>query len=185
MKDKILELLGTGLQENVVASAVGCTPGYISQLLAQPEFRSAVLERRVLALQQHTARDSRYDTLEDKLLDRLEQVVPFTTRIGEITRALQVVNTAKRRGAPHTEQAELEAVKSVVLNMPVQVIQHFQLNENKEVISVEGRPMVSATLAQAAQLAGSLRSPAPQNQVSPQVSVQKSVHESKENEQAA
>lgn len=157
MKDQILELLGTGLPEATVASAVGCTAGYISQLLADQDFRNQVLEKRVLALQQISERDSRYDRLEDRLLERLEEIVPFMSRAAEVTRAIQVVNSAKRRGSPLEHQAQLESTRQVVLNMPVQIIQQFQLSPNNEVIAVEGKPMITASSGQVSTMAEVLR----------------------------
>lgn len=145
---KILDLLGSGLPEGTVASAVGCTPAYISQLLSEPEFRSQVLEKRVVALQAQSKRDGRYDALEDRLLERLEEILPFMSRSAEVTRAMQVVNAAKRRGSSIDQPAQLENTRQVILNMPVSVINQFALSASREVIEVNGKPMVSATSQQ-------------------------------------
>lgn len=155
LKQKIADLLGTGLSETTVAAAVGCTPSYVAQLLADTDFRAAVLDKRVLALQAHTVRDSLYDTLEDDLLNKLQETIPFMTRTAEITRALQVVNSAKRRGVGAQESSSLENAKTVVINMPTQIIYQYSKNANGEVIEVEGRPMVTATSTQVRGLADS------------------------------
>jgi len=49
-KDRILKLLGSGLGGEVVSATVGCDPSYISQLMADEEFRSRVLAMRIESL---------------------------------------------------------------------------------------------------------------------------------------
>jgi hypothetical protein len=40
--EKIKELLGSGLSNDVVASAVGCDPSYVSQLMSNETFRDGL-----------------------------------------------------------------------------------------------------------------------------------------------
>ena len=54
------------------ASAVGLSVSRISQLLSDPEFSAQVAELRFNNLQKHNERDSAYDTMEEKLLKKLE-----------------------------------------------------------------------------------------------------------------
>ena len=51
VEDKIIELLGRGYSQTVVASAVGCDDSYISQLMAKEEVRNQVATLRL----QHVA----------------------------------------------------------------------------------------------------------------------------------
>jgi len=61
---------------------------------------------------------------------------------------MQVVNAAKRRGSSIDQPAQLENTRQVILNMPVSVINQFALSASREVIEVNGKPMVSATSQQ-------------------------------------
>lgn len=142
MRDKAVELLGAGVSQEATAAALGVSPSYISQLMTEAEFSKQVVELRFKQLQHHTQRDNKYDTIEDKLLTKMEQSVPLMLRPSEILRALQVVNAAKRRG---TQAQELPAGQhaQVVLNMPVRLVQHFTTNILNQVTEVEGEAMIT------------------------------------------
>ncbi len=71
IEDRALSLLGAGVVPESVASALGVTPGYISQLLADDVFATKVATIRYENLQKHNVRDSSYDSIEDQLIDKL------------------------------------------------------------------------------------------------------------------
>src|SRR5882672_10943954 len=79
-RERVLKLLGQGVEQEVVATAVGVSPSYISQLLADPEFASAVAELRLLNLEAASDRDSKYEALEDKLLKKLDETADYMTK---------------------------------------------------------------------------------------------------------
>jgi hypothetical protein len=132
---RILELLGNGLAPEVVASAAGVTPSYVSQLLSSPDFSAQVTELRFANLQDATARDKRYDSLEDKVMEKLEQSIDMCYKPMELVRVMQVVNGAKRRGASAPEHT---AINNTVVNlvMPVQIMQRFTTDANNQVVEV-------------------------------------------------
>jgi len=142
-EERALALLGQGFSAEVVASAVGVSPSRISQLLSQPEFASKVSELRYNNLAEHSVRDSKYDKLEDKLLEKLDQSMLFMSRPTEIARVLQTINSAKRRGssAPEALTEQKEVVKLV---MPVSITQKFTLNVNGQVIQAGAQELVTA-----------------------------------------
>jgi hypothetical protein len=72
MQAKILDMLGNGLSPEVVSSALGISPSYISQLVSTEEFSRQVAELRFINLQANTVRDRKYDSLEDQLTDKLQ-----------------------------------------------------------------------------------------------------------------
>jgi hypothetical protein len=95
--------------------------------LSQEEFAAALQERKFEVLQQHNERDSKLDSLEDSLIDKLRQNLPLMMRPMEITRALQVINGAKRRGS--SAPTQLTAQQTVInLVLPTQVINQFKAN---------------------------------------------------------
>jgi hypothetical protein len=146
VKEKILQLLGSGLAPVVVANAVGCDASYVSQLLGQEEFALEVARLRCQGVEKDLNRDNKYDTLEDKLLEKLENVLPFMMKPREILEALKVVNTAKRR-AHVGQQTESGKTIHVHLQLPPSALAHFSLNHNNEVIEVAGRVLTNMPAA--------------------------------------
>lgn len=138
MKDKIKELLGIGLPANVVATTVGVSDAYVSKLLSEESFAAEVQELRVKNLAESASRDKKWNSLEDKLLEKFDTAVEFVSRPMELIKMLGVVNAAKRRAAP----AELSAntqVQVVPLILPVILAPKFVMNSQAQVVEVEGR----------------------------------------------
>jgi hypothetical protein len=143
MKDRILSLLGSGLQPALVASAVGCNPSYISQLLEDQQFAFDVATRRCKDIENLTERDAKWNNLEDILLTRLNDLVPYMLRPREVLHALQVVNNAKRRSQEFINPTQQHVTNNVVvLNLPPKTINKFELSPLGEVISIEGKQLI-------------------------------------------
>lgn len=134
-KDRALKLLGNNVEQEVVATALGVSPSYISQLLAEPEFAARVAELRLLNLESATDRDSKYDALEDKLLSRLEEVSAYMVKPREVAGVLLGLNKAVRRGV-RPENAPQVKQNVVVLNFPTVIQQKFVVNEANQVVAV-------------------------------------------------
>lgn len=132
-EERALKLLGSGLGPEVVASAVGVSTSRISQLLSDPEFSEQVAELRFTSLQKHNDRDNEYDSLEDKLLKTLKDLLPLMMRPMEVLKAIQVINAAKRRGQSAPEQITHQN-QVVNLVMPTFITQKFTTNINNQVI---------------------------------------------------
>lgn len=141
-QDRVVQLLGSGLSAEVVATAVGCEPSYISQLLADDEFAKKVSELRVQNLQAATKRDNKWDEIEDKLLDKLKDSVEYIMKPREILAALATVNGAKRRGA--TAQESLIINNTVVtLSLPQKAVHNFVVNQINQVIGVNDQSLLT------------------------------------------
>lgn len=146
MDDKIKQLLGIGLPQNVVASAVGCTEGYVSQLMSMGEFRGEVTELRLVHLTEAAGRDDAYNSLEDRLLEKLENLLPVLVNPMQVLAAIRTINGATRRAAP----AELNANAQqniVQLHLPENVAfaARFIVNGTNQVVEVAGAPMATAS----------------------------------------
>jgi hypothetical protein len=142
MKDRIKELLGCGIAPEIVASAVGVSAGYVSQLLAEPEFANEVQELKLLNLTGLVERDKKWDTLEDKLLDRLEHTLPMLNNPMQVVTALRTVNGAHRRAV--TKDPGNGHVKEIVhLHLPACLNAQFVVNQTNQVVSVEGRSIAT------------------------------------------
>lgn len=142
-ESRALELLGQGIGPEQTASAVGLSPSRISQLLSDPEFAAQVAERRFNNLQKHNKRDEAYDTMEDKLLKKLENCLTFMSKPMEVLRAIQVINAAKRRGASAPEQLTQQHTV-VTLTMPINVVNQFKLDGNRQVLEAGQQTLITA-----------------------------------------
>lgn len=129
VKARALELLGDGISSSLVAQTLGVTESYISQLLADELFLKGVVERRYEALAKHNKRDAEYDSLEDTLLIRLKETLPMLYDPIRITKVLQVINAAKRRGQSSPESITQQNV-IVNLTLPTAVIDRFSVTKN-------------------------------------------------------
>lgn len=139
---RALELLGSGVPQESVASALGVTPSYISQLLSDEDFASKVVSLKYNALTKHTERDAKYDALEDTLLTKLDKAVPLILRPLDIMRALKTVNEAKRRGTDSKES--IIAQQNIVeITMPTQIVQQFTTNIKNQVIIAGGQDLTT------------------------------------------
>lgn len=141
-QDRALSLLGQGVSPEHTALALGVTPSTISQLLSSPEFAEKVATLRFTNLAKHSERDNRADSLEDKLLEKIEDLLPFISRPLEAARLYQIVNSAKRRGqsAPESITNQHEVVQLV---MPVQIINQYTVNSNNQVIKAGQQDLVT------------------------------------------
>jgi transcriptional regulator with XRE-family HTH domain len=145
--ERIKELLGNGLSNEVVATAVGVTAGYISQLMADEQFSSQVVALRTQTLAAATVRDRSWDGLEDTLLGKLAEKIEqdMIYKPMDLLRALSVINNAKRRGASAQENFSVQQTV-VTLNLPTVVINSYKKNKAGEVIEVTAADGTQQTL---------------------------------------
>lgn len=143
-QDQIKKLLGYGLANEVVASTVGCTPSYISQLLADQEFSEEVTKLRIAHLAQHSENDDKLTRMETKLLDNLETAIDnkLIYKPHDVLKVFQVINAAKRRGASSSSN-NAPPGGIVQLTVPVHIVQQFVTNGQKEVVEVAGQSLVT------------------------------------------
>ena len=132
VKERALQLLGQGIAPSIVASSCGVTESAVSQWVSDPEFAAQIAELRFSNLQKHNERDSHYDSLEDRLHKKMEDLLPLMVRPMEVLKAIQVINQAKRRGASAPDSI-IQQQTIIQLNIPTQIIQKFQINSQNMV----------------------------------------------------
>lgn len=147
VEEQIKELLGQGLSNSVVASAVGCSPGLITQLLSDEIFSQEVTTLRAASLTAATKRDRSIDSIEDKLIARMHVIVDYITKPMEVVAALGAINKMVRRGNP-AQQGHVINQTIVNLNMPSQSLQSYVRNSMGEVVEVAGQSLVTMPAAQ-------------------------------------
>jgi hypothetical protein len=141
-EDRALALLGKGVPPTAVANALGVDPSRITQLLGDEDFAERVVQAKFESLSKSTERDGNIDTLEDRLLDKLRDCLPFMTRPMEIIKSFQIINGAKRRGA---QSADTLAAKQTIiqLNIPQIVLEKFTSNIHNQVIQVGSQSLLT------------------------------------------
>lgn len=150
LPEKICKLLGQGIESSRVAAAVGCDPSYISQLLSDHSFAAKVQEYKLTFLAESTARDRRYDKLEDKMLDIIERDVdnnPVAFKsTSEKIRNLVLLNGMKRRGTNADVNPTSVHNMYVQLNLSGSMLQKFikeVRNADNQVVKVGDRDLIS------------------------------------------
>lgn len=131
-RDRALTLLGQGLGPEMVAAAVGVSTSAISQLISDPEFSARVAELRFQNLAEHSSRDKKYDSLEDRLIEKLENMLSFMVRPMEVLKAISVINAAKRRGVSNPEHITGQQ-QTISLSLPSHLLGIYASNSNIQV----------------------------------------------------
>lgn len=141
-EDRALALLGKGVPPTAVANALGVDPSRITQLLGDEDFAQKVISAKFEALSKSAERDTNIDSLEDRLLDKLRDCLPFMTRPMEIIKSFQIINGAKRRGAQSSDS--LAAKQTIIqLNIPQIVLEKFTSNVHNQVVQVGAQSLLT------------------------------------------
>lgn len=143
-RDLALSLLSQGLQPSVVAATVGVEESYISQLMSNEDFAVELESRRVKQSEQDIQYDQKLDTTEAEFLERISDKVR-QANFQQSMQAFKVLNAAKRR--KDRSQAISQAGTGVVvnINLPSSIIPTYVMNQQSEIIEVNGKTMISAT----------------------------------------
>ena len=135
IRSRVIALLGQGHPAVTVAASLGISESRISQIASEPEAAAEIAAMRFQHLQKFNDLDDRYLTVEEKLLQKLDDSMVFLQRPMEIARALQIVNQAKRRGQEAPEQTTVHQ-NIVNISMPTQILQKFMVNGSNQVVQV-------------------------------------------------
>lgn len=141
-RDKVVEMISRGYAQSVVASAVGCTDSFISQLLAEQEVRDAISSKRLELLERHVDTDDSVDKLEADSLKTLHRLMPFITDPMKALRIFQVTNSAKRKTVEPTTPADSKGV-TIILNLPPAIATKYKMSQDQQVVEVDGRSMTT------------------------------------------
>lgn len=150
-ESQALKLLVDGVPQAQVASCLGVSESLISQFLSQESFRTELVKQKYANLVKHNERDTSLDSLEDKLIRKIEQTLPMVFKPLEIAHLFRIINSAKRRGT--SSQAPVSAQATVIqLTLPVQIIQHFQVNAQNQVIKAGSQELITVQSGRLPQL---------------------------------
>ena len=142
-RDRVIELLSFGYSQTVVASAVGVTDSYVSQVLSEEGVRDSVAQARTARLATHVTTDDSIDAIERDALAKVRSLLPFITDPMKAVRVFQVMNAASRKvtGAPVGNQQSSAPIVNLTLPAGANVM--FKLSSDKQVTEVDGRSLAT------------------------------------------
>jgi len=144
--EKVIELLGDGHSQVIVADALGVSPARINQLLESEEVRAKVAARKISKLTDASKIDSEWDDLETRAMKKMRMSLAMATKPMEIIKILQVANAAKRKAvAADTASANGHAVQ-VTLVLPGIVHHKFAVAaQTNEIVEIDGQSLVTVS----------------------------------------
>ena len=143
-KEHAINLLAQGIPTSQVAAAVGVSDSYISQLKADEEVQRQIAEKQAA----HSIADSNFDSTleraEAMALEKIEKNLPFAN-MGQALAAFRILNSARRR---KDELIQKDTAVSVTVNLtlPANNIPRYITNQANEIVEVEGKTMLSASV---------------------------------------
>lgn len=145
MKDRIKQYLADGLKPSQIASVVGCSPAYISQLLKDPEFLAGV---EALKSDQNKDGDQilevKYEALEHKLVDEIANRMG-EAEFGQLSKTLESVTKAREAQAKRRNPSAYNPNSPVIV--PILLPAHaipapvLELNAASEVVAIDNKPL--------------------------------------------
>lgn len=144
-EENILKLLSDGHSQEVVASTLGITAGAISQQLSKDWFKAELAARKSIKLDRYSKLDDAYDRMEDKVLSKLEQSLPFVTKPSELAHILAKLNGAKRRLGDTSKVQNTPVTQIINIVLPTSVVHKFSRTRDGHVVAVDDKSLVTIT----------------------------------------
>lgn len=145
--DKILQAVVAGISQTAIAQMMNVSDGLISQVINTDEFQIRLRQKRATQMAQAAIRQEKLESLQDKLIDKVDNLIPFITKPTEATAALRAIAEVAKNNMPMTGETQ-EASNVVTIYMPTAIGVNFQLNSQNEVIDIDGRTIVGANATQ-------------------------------------
>lgn len=140
---KLLSFLAAGVAPSIAASATGCDPSYVSQLLENEQFKEELYKRSAKELEKDIQHDSSIEAVEAKALAAIEQKLPFIRTAAEAAKIFSILNSAKKRAIAPANPVDAGGLSTVTFVLPRAALRSIELkmNTQQQVIEVEGRTM--------------------------------------------
>jgi hypothetical protein len=153
LQTRIVNLLKQGIPANRVAAILDCEPSYISQLvngnnLIEEEVQGA----RGAKIEADLERDTKLNSIEDKLIDKVDKLVdsPWTfTNPMEAVRALKEINSMKRKAEGNLHGDDNSSMNLVVnLTLPKTILNNFlAFDTNNQITKIGDTSLVTIDTA--------------------------------------
>jgi len=136
-------MLVNGIPPTAIASSLGVSESYISQLANDEEFKEELSTKRIAVAQHDLDYDKKLDSAEEAALEILQNKLRFAN-LSQSTGVFSALNKARRRreSGNHAPQAGMGTV--INITMPVVVLPTYVQNSLGEIVEVDGKTMVSA-----------------------------------------
>lgn len=145
-RTRAIELLAQGIPQSQVAGVLGVTESAVSQLMADEDFAASVVAKKVAVSVKDEEFDGKLEGAEESALDGIVSRIKFGNLQQQLA-AFRILNAAKRRkDSKNMMPAGNERVTNLIL--PVIVLPHYVMNQQSEIIEVDGKSMMSATNTQ-------------------------------------
>lgn len=142
-----LSYLAQGLTQVQVANALNCSESYISQLLAEDEFRAELDQKRAAAHAQVSEYDDKVDRIKGLLLDKIEQTIGMVYRPEPLVAMWSKLSTSHKRQHSLTLNnsvgAQAAATTIVNLQLPPALIDKFTVNSRNQVLQAGDQTLVT------------------------------------------
>lgn len=148
-QDKILNFLSQGFKPAQIASIVGVTPAYISQLVKEPSFQEQYKSRLATIeaetdMEEEERLTNKYKAGEHVLLDSIIGQAPMMEHRDQI-RALEVIAARQEKRAARLlaiKQGPQQAHQTYVqINLPAHALPEVRMNEDNEITQIGTRLM--------------------------------------------
>lgn len=143
IKGKLVGFLAAGVPPSAAASAAGVTPAYVTQLLDDDEFRSAIVEASAASLEAAIAKDTKVEDIKTKALRVIEQKLPFVRTALEAARIYKMLDDTKKQAPTGNQQTGQAGITMVNIFLPRAAGGSLKLNTLNQVIEVDGKTMAT------------------------------------------
>lgn len=138
-KEFLLSALRSGFSTSQIAESLGVTASAVDQVINAYDLREIAAKNS-----RFESIDNQINSLEEKVLGRIEKALPSVCDPMKLTRMLQVLNGAKRRSLAEGRTLPNEGARLIQLRLPERVHLSVSFNERNEVIDINGRELVTA-----------------------------------------
>jgi hypothetical protein len=168
-RERVKALLSSGVSQVQAAQAIGVEESWVSQLMAEEEFRREVQEARAGLAIQHVEVDKRIDEIERRAWEKVGALLPLQTDAMKVLKVAQVANAARRK-AEAAVVGNAQPATVVTLNLPQVTEVQFVLSTDRQVVEVAGRPLQTLSSSAVQALLGRKKAEQLVEDVTPQVS---------------
>lgn len=147
IRERILKYLVAGVKPAQIATLVGRTPGYISQLMGEESFKeryNAMLSEELPSMEDSL--ETRYEALESELINGVRDSIA-NSELPAITKALETVSNIRDRRHERKNPrllGQVSTVNIVQLALPQHAIPQapvLELNSRSEIVSINDKPL--------------------------------------------
>src|SRR6267378_2240005 len=143
---RVLKFMCGGCTPVQAANACGVTESFVSQLCTEEDFQKQIEEKLSKDFEVAIQIDKNYTEVEERLSKRLNEMTSYMTNVDQITRTLKTVSAIPKKVQPRiplNPESEQGAIAPVSLAIPIIAKNVFIVNPNSEVVSLNGKELVT------------------------------------------